>query len=355
MSGYEKMSERAYSIHDVVTFKIVDKRSFFSRIFDAIEVEYKNFESEELNNPDFTVYLGNISPSNQDCYILDDQYFIKKDYLFCKESSYKLAKWKLEISGFESANMIICISSNLIGNMFLSPIIDFLIQFKLNERGYSLVHASCVSRNNHAYLFPALSGGGKTTVAMHFVENGFDFLGDNFVVLHDGEALSFLSPLNIFTYNLTPIIKSNLGVGKMIILALKHLLYKMTLGYAKIFTKINVRTVFPNAIVDKSIVDSVSILIPKEEVRIENISKEELIGHLAMNQKLESSSFLDYMLEYSYMFPDSKLATHWNRYKENLRKNIGEDIPIYKIEVPQKYDTNTFERIVKVIEDEASA
>lgn len=349
------MIEKNYSIQNIVTFKIINRTRFSHKFVSNLDTEYKNFETKDLNNPDFTLYLGDFIPSNQDCYILDDKYYIKEDYLFCKENSYKLAKWKLEISGFESANMIIHISSNLIGNMFLSPIIDFLIQFKLNEKGYSLVHASCVSENNRAYLFPALSGGGKTTVAMHFVEKGFDFLGDNFVILHDGEALCFLSPLNIFTYNLTPIIKRNLGIGKRSILALKDLLYKMTLGYAKIFTKINVRHVVPNAIVDKSILDSVSILIPKEEVHIENISKEELIGHLVMNQKLESSSFRGYMLDYSYMFPESNMATHWTRYKENLRKNIGGDTPIYKIEVPQKYDTNTFERIVKVIEDEASA
>ena len=344
------MKERSYNIHDIVRFKIVDERNFLTKIFNAIKEEYKNFKSKkEIDPPDFIVYLGKFIPDNQDCRILDDTYYIKEDYLYCKGASYKLAKWKLEISGFESDNMTIRISSNLIGNMFISPIIDFLIQFKLNEKGYSIVHASCVSRNNHAYLFPAVSGGGKTMVALYFVEKGFNFLGDNFVVLHEGNVLSFLSPLNIFTYNLVPIIKSNLGIWKRIILNLKDLLYKMTFGYAKIFTKINVRNVFPHAIVDKSKIDSVSILIPKEEFHIENIGKEELIGHLVMNQKLESSSFLDYMLEYSYMFPESNMATHWTLYKDNLRKNLGDDTPIYKIEVPQKYDAKTFKKILEML------
>ena len=350
-----KMIEKNYSIHDIVTFKIINKTNFFHKFVSNLDIGYKNFEVKNLTNTDFTVHLGDFIPSNQDCYILDDKYYIRKNYVYCKENSYKLAKWKLEISDFESDNTIIRISSNLIGNMLIAPIIDFLIQFKLNEKGYSLVHASCVSKDSHAYLFSTLSGGGKTTIAMYFVEKGFDFLGDNFVILHGNNVLSFLSPLNIFTYNLTPIIKSNLGVGKMIILDLKHLLYKMTGGYAKIFTKINVRNAFSNKVVDNSKLDSVSILIPKKEFHIENISKEELINHLVINQKLELISFLDYMLDYSYMFSESNMATHWTRYKENLRKNISEDIPIYKIEVPQRYDAEVFGEILGVIEDETSA
>jgi hypothetical protein len=259
------------------------------------------------------------------------------------------------MSGIEGGNMTVHISNNHIGSMFISPLIDFIISYKMNERGYPLVHGSSVSKNNRAYLFPARSGGGKTVTSLYLVEKGFGFLGDNFVVLDKDNVLSFLSPLNIFSYNLAPIIKKNLKLKTEVILNLKHLLYKMTLGYAKIFTKINVRDIFPNLVVDKSKLDSIFLLIPKEEFSIEKISKDVLINHLVMNQKLETLSFLKYMLEYSYMFPDSNMATHWTRYKDNLRKNISDDRPIYKIEVPQKYDTNTFERIVEVIEDEASA
>ena len=345
------MTEKNYNIHDIVTFKIVKETNILDNLLSNIDREYKNFETEKLSNPDITIYIGNFTPSNRDCYILDDTYYIKEDYLYCKDS-YKLAKWEFEISRFEGGNMTVHISNNLIGSMFISPLIDFLISFKINEKGYSLVHSSCVSKNNHAHLFPARSGGGKTVTSLYLVEKGFDFLGDNFVILDEGSVLSFLSPLNIFTYNLAPIIKNNLELKTRIIISLKYLLYKMTLGYAKIFTKINVKSIFPKTIIDKSKLDSIFLLMPKEEFCIEKMDKYGLINHLVMNQKLDSLSFLKYMLEYSYMFPDSNLATHWHRYKENLRKNLGEDRPIYKIEVPQKYDAKVFEDIFKVIQKE---
>ena len=349
------IAEKSYNIHDIVTFKIVKQINILDNFLSNIDIEYKNFESEKLRNPDFTIYIGNFTSSNRNCYILDDTYFIKEDYLYCKDS-YKLAKWKFEMSGFEGGDMTVHISNNLIGSMFISPLIDFLISFKINERGYSLVHSSCVSKNNHAFLFPARSGGGKTVTSLYLTEKGFDFLGDNFIVLDKGNVLSFLSPLNIFTYNLAPIIKNNLRIKNKLILGFKQLVYRMTFGYAKIFTKINVRDVFSNSIINKSKLGSIFLLMPKEEFSIEKISKEELINHLVMNQKLDSLSFLKYMLEYSYMFPDSSMATHWTRYKENLRKNLSKkDIPIYKVEVPQKYDTNVFEKILEVIENETDA
>ena len=349
-----RATEKYYNIHNIVTFKIVKETNILDNLLSNIDIEYKNFETEGLSDPDFTIYIGGFRPSNRDCYILDDRYYVKENYFYCKDS-YKVAKWGFEMSGFEEGDMTVHISNNLIGSMFISPLIDFIISFKMNERGYPLVHGSSVSKNKCAYLFPARSGGGKTVTSLYLVEKGFDFLGDNFVVLDKGNVLSFLSPLNIFTYNQAPIIKNNLRLKTRLILGLKEVFYRITLGYAKIFTKINVRDIFPNSIVDKSKLDSIFLLMPKEKFSIEKISKDELINHLVMNQKLDSLPFLEYMLEYSYIFHDSGLATHWTCYKENLRKKLGEGIPIYKIEVPQKYDANTFERIVKVIEDEASA
>ena len=35
-------------------------------------------------------------------------------------------------------------------------------------------------------------------------------------------------------------------------------------------------------------------------------------------------------------------------------KNMNDEISIYKIEIPQKYDTNTFEKILKVINNQAN-
>lgn len=320
-------------------------------MFSDVNIQYANFESEKDNpNPDITIYLGEFTPSTQDCYILDDKYYVREDYFYCKEDSYKQAKWKFEITGFESGKITIRISSNLPGSMFISGnVIDPMLHFEINNKGFSIIHASCVSKDNVAYLFSSRSGGGKTTIALNFIEKGFSLLGDNFIILHKGYAFSFLSPLNIFTYNLVPVIKKNLGIKDKVCLVLKELLYKATLGYVKILTKLNPKAIFPKQVVSTSKLGAAFLIMPKREFNINHISKKEFVAHVVMNQKLDIPSFLKYLVEYSYMFPKSKLATHWDWYEENLKKNLPENIPFYKIEVPQRYNKETLERIVELV------
>ena len=252
------------------------------------------------------------------------------------------------MSGFETDNLVVRISANTFASMIISGfLIDPLINFKLNEKGYSLIHGSCVSKGSRAYLFTAQGGGGKTSTALYAVERGFDFLGDNFTILDKGCVRSFLSPLNIFSFNLVPVVKKNMGIKSKTEFHLKNILYKMT--GLRIVTKINVKEIFPDSLNDKSKVESIFLLIPKEKFDIVEIDKEELIGHMVTNLKLDSFPFLKYMMEYSYMFPESKMATHWDRYEENLRRNLSDHVTIYRVEVPQRYDVKTFEEIWRVM------
>jgi hypothetical protein len=354
------MIERNYNIHDIVRFKIIDERNFLTKIFNTIGEEYKNFESEkEIDNLDFIIYIGKFIPDNQHCHILDETYYIKEDYLYCKGDSYKLAKWKFELSGFESDATIVRISNNIFANVVITgAVIDFLIRYKMNEKGYPFVHASCISKDGRALLFPAQSGTGKTTTALYFIEKGFDFLSDNFSILHDGQVISFLSPLNLFTYNITPMMMKSFKLEDKISLSLRRLLYIVTFGYIKLFMKVNAKSVFQGNIAEKSKLESVFLLMSRDAqqrgIQMENISRDELINHLITNMKLEAIPFLKYMMEYAYMFPESAMANHWTKYENHFRSAIYENIPIYKIELPRKYGKDVFEEIMGVIRSETN-
>ena len=123
-----KGTVRDYNIHNIVTFKIVDQTNFLDKYLSNVGMQYKNFEAEKISNPDFIVYLGNFTPSNQKCYILDDRYYVKEDYFHCKDSR-KLTKWEFGMSGFESGDMVAQVAhihTNLAGNFsILVNIIDF--------------------------------------------------------------------------------------------------------------------------------------------------------------------------------------------------------------------------------------
>jgi len=346
-----KVKEKNYNIHDIIKFRIVDKTSFFYRYLNLLNTQLENFESEKVDNPDFTVHIGNFVPSNQDCYILDDKYYVKKDYFYCKDSR-KLSKFEIEIMGFENGPMKVNIKTNLPGSISVPVnIIDFLIHLKLNEKGFPIVHASSISKNCNAYLFAARGGGGKTTVSLNLLEKGFSFMADNFTILNNGHALSFLIPFNLFNYNLTPLIKKRCSKNDRIIIHLKYVFYKLTFGYIKMRTKVNIKEILPNQVGNRSKVKGVFLLIPRDRFHIEKISKEEFIKHMVFNQQNDFTHlpFLNYLLAYSYMYPNSKITEHWNEYEENIRKNLPKNIDLYKVEVPLRYKPEDIDEIYKFI------
>jgi len=338
-----------YTIHNIFTFKVIGKRGFFGALKN-IDVEYKNFRTNNGRKPDLTIYLGNFTPENHDCYIVDNKYYIKENYFYC-EDSYKVARWKFEMTGFESSetnSLRVRLHTNIPGGIIIPGfIIDHLIGYIMNKKSFPIIHGSCISQNNRAYVFAAQGGSGKTTIALNFVRRGYKLLGDNFTILHDGYALCFLSPLNLFYFNLLPMVKENMNTISKIEYYLKYLLYK-TIGI-KIATKVNVKDLFPNSIQTKSKLDTIFFLIPRKNFEIEEISKKELIKHLIANQKVDSIPFLKYMLEYSYVFPNSNISKHWIQYEENLKRAIDNKTLIFRVEVPRNA-AETFNKILSRVE-----
>ena len=340
--------EKYYNVHDIVRFKIMGNVGLLGRLL-SWDAELRDFESTKIANPDFAVYLGKFTPHNQNCYFLDEKYYMKEDYLYCQDS-YRYIKWELEMSGFERSDMEVRLNCNLPGEMFASDlIINHLIWLKLNEKGYPIVHGSGVSKDGKAYIFAGQGAAGKSSIVLNLMEYGFKLLGDHFVVLNNGYVMSFPSPLHIMGFNVTPFIKMNMSLKHKVFFHSNELLYKLTgRGTA---TKINVNGIFPNSLEDKAKLHSIFLLLPKEKFKAEKIGREDLINHLVMNQKLESfPSFIKYMVEYSYLFPQSNMATYWEHYEENLRRALSPEIEIFKLEVPRRYDAKTLSEILQKVE-----
>ena len=345
-----KAVEKYYSIHNIVNFKVVNSAQFLDKFLPFWDIELRDFESRQEVEPDFTVFLGKFSASSSDCLILDDRFYIKEDYLYCSDS-YKWAKWHLLMYGFNGGNMEVCISANPFAWLLLADfIINPLIWFKLNEKGYAIVHGSGVVRDGRAYVFAGRGAAGKTTIALNLVERGFKLLGDHFVILSKDAVLGFLTPLHIADFNLTPFIKKRMETRHRVFFRIDQLGRRLT--GLQFGTKISPKTMFPDSTEDKAKLHSVYLLLPREKLKVGKISKEELIAHMVANQKLESIPFMKYMMEYSYLFPRSSFAAYWERYEQNLSQALGVAEGCYRVEVPPKYYSATLERIFKVLVDE---
>ena len=337
-------------------FKIIREARLLDNIsrnlFGNPDIEYRDLKSNKEDDVDFVIYLGDFVPSDERSFVLDNSCNIKKDYLYCEES-YKIAKWKFEIAGLEGRT-IVRASGNIVSMMFIiGYVIDPIIRFKMNEKGYPVIHASGVCFNDRGYLFTGRRGSNKTMIALHLLKKGFRFLGDDHMILGNDYVYGYASPLNIkcareHTYNLGPLAK-NIGLKHKISMNLKYLLFKLTLGYAEIFEKIDIHEILPQSVVNKSKLGSIFLLLPKEEFHVEKIERDTLVDHILMNEKMEFIPFLRNLYEYAYVFPESYVADFWSTYKENLKRALPEDVSCYKVEVPKRYNREVLDGITEVI------
>ncbi len=91
-----------------------------------------------------------------------------------------------------------------VGVFLQAQVLEPVLYAKLIEQGVLLMHAAGVTDGEHAYLFPAHGGTGKTTLSLRLARLGYRLLGDDLVLVdpRSGMAYPFARPLHLFSYNL---------------------------------------------------------------------------------------------------------------------------------------------------------
>lgn len=354
------MSEKTYNLHECVKFSLIGPENFVSSF------RYTNYQSDSVDydDLDFVVKVGKFDPDLQGCQILDDKFYVKSNYLFCRDR-YKLIKWDLELKNIDDKGPIVVrlnINPFFMRKLYLSYIliegliIDAMIHCTLTQKGHALLHASCGSKDKNGILFVARSGGGKTSVILQLIKENYNFVSDNFSILtSNNKVLGFIEPLNIFNYNINDYIYSSMTKSQKVGMKLRYLIYLLSNKYVKIFSRINPCVIF-NDIVSNDEIDlkAVFLLIPNNDLKfpkMKKISKEETIEHIYQNQLLEFPYFEKYSMYYSYAFPKDELSNQWDTYKKNIEYGLGTNLPYYKIEVPTVYSKESFDIIMEMVKD----
>jgi len=345
-----------YNIHDILKIQIAREEHF--DLMRGLDLELSYFRSEVNLEPDIYFYIGKFIPSNKDCYLVDHRYYIRNNYFYCKDSLGR-ESWEVEINSFEYGKTVVnysysyktwnskaLISRFSIETFLLRP----LIYYKLSERGYFMIHSAGVSKNGEAYIFPARGGAFKTTFVMDFIKKAkFNYLGDDRVILHRGEVLSFPAHLILFNYIYSN--KNNEYLNLMDKIRFVNSLRQNN------YYNVNVPIVKSAKLKLVCFIEKTN----KSNVIIQKLDLKDAIDKLIDSTKMEMSSISDnivgfslgpyyrYMQAYSYVFPESKVAKYWDELKQNY-KAILKGIPIYQIIFPEEYDDRVFQEILDVVE-----
>ena len=126
--------EKYYNIHNLIKFKILSERTCI-RSLDDINYFFSYFETEEFTNEDILLRIGQFTPANNDCKVIDHKYYVKENYFYCKDQEGHVT-WEVEIHGFEHGKAVINFHSHsrriehfflpeyLAQNIILRPLIE---------------------------------------------------------------------------------------------------------------------------------------------------------------------------------------------------------------------------------------
>ncbi|OGI12565.1 hypothetical protein A3K64_01515 [Candidatus Micrarchaeota archaeon RBG_16_36_9] len=338
-----------YNIHNLLKIKIITSNKGF---FNYIDREFSFFKTGKISNPDITVTIEDFVPNLLHTNVINHKYFIRDNFLYCKDS-YKVVKWEVQIEGINEKHTSIKFSGNYFSKGFLvSYIIEPLIRFKLEKKGYTFVHSSAISNGKESILFFACKGVGKTSTILNLIEKGFLYMSDDFTILSNkGFVYSYPTTIHMFGYNIRqcPFIYNRLRLKDKINIIFKDLIFKLSFRYASLPLNINVKDVFSDSEIGRVYPLKELIFLTKStDARIDiknNYDRESVAKQIISVNKLETFNFLDYMLAYESVFPESDLASHWSRSYKNLIKALNRK-PVTKITISTEFPSKIIDHII---------
>ena len=341
-----------YNIHDIVRFQIIGERG--RDWLRDLNLPFSYFEvAAETANPDITLKIGKFTPSNQDCYLVDHQYYIKENYFYCKDGEGR-ARWEVEISGFESGNTVVNFDGGVFGsqqifmperlsqNLLLMP----LIGYKLCEKGSFLVHSAAIAKDGQAYLLAGRGGAAKTDLALDFVrKKGFQFLGDDGVIIYRDKVLSFPISLGLVDYRLHRRVNASLEGFYDRIRAIGHLWKGVDCGSMPLARESRLKAVFFMVKTSGTTINKVELDSKEAAGKIAKAANlEAVISPSPMVMPAGSGRYLKYMLAYSFVFPDSRIAKYWSDLEQRLAPVLTA-IPVYEIRIQKDYTPAVFDDV----------
>lgn len=343
-----------FSLHDFVSFRISERQSLFDRLlarpgrgYSQHIVQYgQNF----LQDVDIDIRIAPFIYQNRDASEVDRKFYVDRNYFACEDTS-KILRWKLEIDGFENDNPCqVKIDKNVFGSAALgSRIIDCLIRYYLNLRQAPAVHGCGVVVPKGAVLFVGASGVGKSSIAMRMLEFGVPLLGDNWIIVNQGEAFGFHLPINIHDYNVPMGIYRRLPLHVHINILFKKYIRMFTAGYLKKSYPLLLKKMYPKLIAERSPIFRMVSLIQGDSYNARKIKRSDLVQRMLATDMMDREAFYRYMLAYSTRYPESTVGTHWERLKTNLESALPPDMEIYELTLPKKITSQILDRIMEFI------
>jgi hypothetical protein len=217
------------------------------------------------------------------------------------------------------------------------------------------LHCGAVSKDGIAILFPAEGGVGKTSMAMHMVQNGYEYLADDWLIIgKDGMAYPFPKTIHVFNYNLkgkTELQKKVLGAKRWYInlkfwaldllpKIIPHRFVRIVAERLMPIFSVDLKTLNPAATRSKACpIKKVYWLIKDKKATTPYVKKPlegELTSKMPYITALETNHFYRNYIEWVYSNKPVKWIENKIRDDEHIMKQAFSQAEILELHVPDK-------------------
>lgn len=323
---------------------------------------------EQLTEPDIVLNIGKFVPNNRHCYVVNDKYYIKDNYVYCQDSG-KRTQWEIEINGLEQETMTVKLyltqplQVNPFRRMYTQhflpqTLLQQIIDVKLAAKGCFLMHTAAIAKDSQVYLFSGRAGCFSTTLGMEFVRRDkFTWLGDDHIILQGNKALGFpLSPAMFYFMNKYLADETRWNRLRKFQFMSEYLLGKLNrfsitpvasgrlagiLQLAKDSNLSGTRKIYCMPVPESQVQEVRDILMFNRE--IESLSNLGVFG-------LNFAYFMRCFLAYSFVFPGNTLVLQQQSLKNSLLNSL-DGVPIYKVSIPPVYGIEIYEGLRRLIRE----
>lgn len=322
-----------------------------------VDRQYQYFRCEKPSIPiELEVEVGSfptLSETTSDYRVVNRKYYLSDKKIFA-EDSYKIAKWKFMIDGLDEPVTHIFFDGNywsyyILYKFFIEPV----LRYKINAKGYLMVHSSAVASEEGAFVFPASPSVGKTSTMLNWLHNGMKFISDEFTILDQSHAYSYTTPLRLHDYNLTanPFVKEYMSNYDKFQIYLRTWIFRLTLGYGDVTHEVDIRNVIKNVeILDMAPIKRVVIFTKAgiDDVVALKVPASHFINKLININKFETMRFSEYLQAYYYIHDIPLEEQFWNKMERNARK-IFAQAEYDEFLIPHRYTQKTYQQINEIL------
>lgn len=359
------MSAIDYQLHGLLSLRIKNASKKDQK---ALEHQLGVLPSENLPDEQIDITIGyqdHVSgKSALKHLVMGAAAFNDDDFYVTKFSDAKHYAAQIPISHLGQACTIKC--QHGIGEI---PLLLFVINLRMLEKGYLPVHASAFRHNGIGVMVNGFPKGGKTSILFSFLSQSAQFVSDDWLYIDDnGQIYGLAQPIKLSDWQLERLPEFRQQIKSSKWMSIKGVQWldqveqsipdavRRDFMPAKAFHRVQrylnkkQRHIYvsPLKLFDISLAEmqtAFDLLIltmshDSEEIIVEPLDHDKAIDRLTAALEYEWLEFMDYYVQYTYAFPkkrNSLIDGLSNTLYERLQKMMGER-PVYAVYHPHPVD-----------------